>query len=536
LPSIGLALFVTCCGPGRANPNNRSSGGTGNVSNGGAAGSGIAGVGGGGVGGAGGSPAKTGLSSHGANIHRLIGAAVDVAALGSDATYAAVLAQEFDYLTPENATKWGPLEPSPDGYQWTGGDAIVDFARANAQQVKGHTFVWHNQLPAWVNDTLTAAELSAALKSHIETTLDHFDGKMRAWDVINEAIDTSTLTGTASGLRDTIFLQKLGTAYLEDAFRWARAAAPDVLLFYNDFGIEGIGTKSDRALALMQDLLSKGVPIDGIGIQAHFSTAAYPSEESLRANIERFAALGLRVNISELDVFTDEVPGDEATRLAAERVVYQQAVGVCATEPGCEAITLWGFTDKYSWRNTPERPDLPLPFDATYGKKPAYDGIVAGLSGILPSRGPNLVVNPDFESGDAPWTVTGGTLTVGSSNAHSGSSACLGNRANATDGLAQSLLAQLSLGGQLSLSAWVRISGAPTATVRVVVAVEETGGQVRELRPVQGIATDSTWIELRGDRGLGFSATPTRVDLVVDADADVEVCVDDVSVQVVTAP
>jgi GH35 family endo-1,4-beta-xylanase len=486
---------------------------------------------------AGGAPSvQIGLRSDGARAGKLIGAAVDAAALRSDATYAAVLAREFDYVTPENATKWGSLQPATDRYQWTDADAIVDFAATSSQRVKGHAFVWHTQLPNWVNDNLTAEQLSAALKSHIETTLARYEGKLRAWDVVNEAIDTSIETGTESGLRDTIFLQKLGAVYLEDAFRWARAADPNVLLLYNDFGIEGVGAKSDRAYALMQELLANAVPVDGIGLQAHFSTAAYPSEDSLRANIQRFAALGLKVNISELDVRTDEVPGDQSTRWAAERVVYQQVVGVCATEPGCEAITLWGFTDKYSWRNTVERPDEPLPFDVNYAKKPAYDGIVAGLSGILPNRGPNLVENPDFEAGDASWSSTGGRLTISTTNAHSGSSACLGNRRQATDALVQSLFAQLSDGGQLSMSAWVRISGAASATVRLALVVEETGAEVRELRPVQGIATDSGWVELSGDRGLGFSAAPTRIDLVIDAAPDVDVCVDDVSVRRVTAP
>lgn len=541
LPLFGWMVFALGCSARRGDVGS-SGGGSGG---GGGAVGGLAGAAGarggssgaGGAGGSGGAPVeKGGLSLAAAAAQRLIGTAVDATALHSDPTYAQVLAREFDYVTPENATKWGPLEPTQNHYYWTDADAIVQFATTNSDRIKGHTFVWHNQLPSWVTDTMTADQLSAAIQSHIGTTLGHFSGEMRAWDVVNEAIDTSTATGTPSGFRNSIFFQKLGPTYIDQAYNWARAADPNVLLFYNDYGIEGLGTKSDRAYALMQDLSSKGVPVDGIGFQSHFSTASYPSEASLRANIERFTALGLKVNISELDVTTADVPGDDATRLAAQRVVYQQVVGVCATEPGCDAITLWGFTDKYSWRNTASSPDIPLPFDAAYAKKPAYDGIVAGLGGTLPSHGPNLVVNPDFESGQAPWSSTGGTLALDTATAHAGTSACLTNRVNATDGISQSLLTQLSGGGQLSLSAWVRISGAATANVRLVLQVDETGGATRELPAVQRIASDSTWIQLSGDRGLGFSAAPTRIDLVVDADAGVDVCVDDVSVQVVTAP
>ena len=290
-------------------------------------------------------------------------------------------------MTPENATKWGPLAPAPGSYDWAPADAIVDAAAAQAQAVKGHALVWHQQTPSWVTDAMSADELAAALKAHIEATLAHFRGRMRAWDVVNEAVDTTT----ASGYRESLFWQKLGPRYIEDAFRWARAADPDVLLFYNDFGIERLGAKSDATYAMLRDLLANGTPIDGIGFQSHLSIHRYPADDDLRANFRRFAELGLRVNVSELDARTLLMPGTQDARWQAQRIAFQQVVGACVVEPACEAITFWGFTDRYSWINADGDPDDPLPFDRSYMPKPATDGILDGLAGLLPKRGDNLV-------------------------------------------------------------------------------------------------------------------------------------------------
>jgi endo-1,4-beta-xylanase len=181
VPLLALSVLAVACSSRRRDVDNPASGGGGSGAMGGAAGSPSSGAAGSG----GETVVKDGLSIQGASVGRRIGAAVNAVALSSDATYAAVLAREFDYVTPENATKWGPLEPTEGQYFWTDADAIVEFARANADAIKGHTLVWHNQLPGWVNDALTADELAAALEMHVETTLGHFSGKMRAWDVVN---------------------------------------------------------------------------------------------------------------------------------------------------------------------------------------------------------------------------------------------------------------------------------------------------------------------------------------------------------------
>src|SRR5262249_31411758 len=145
----------------------------------------------------------------------------------------------------------------------------------------------------------------------------------------------------------------------------------------------------------------------GVGVQSHLTTLSYPSAEGLRANMRRFSALGLKVRISELDARTVSVPVDRATRLAQERILYQTVAGACASEPSCDGVTSWGFTDAYSWIDGAFAPDDPLEFDESYRPKPAYTGLSRGLSGTLPTAGPNLFANGDCSS-IAGWKAFGG--------------------------------------------------------------------------------------------------------------------------------
>ena len=460
---------------------------------------------------------------------RLIGTAVSAEALGAgDARYTDTLTREFDYVTAENAMKWGPLAPSSSSYAWGDADAIVDFAEANAQAVKGHTFVWHEQTPSWVSTSMSADELSAALKDHIETTLARYRGRLRAWDVVNEAVDVST----ASGYRESVFYQVLGPSYIADAFRWARAADPDVLLFYNEIGAERLGAKSDFAYAMIQGLLEDGVPIDGIGLQCHVSTHRYPSESDLRANIRRFADLGLAVNLSEVDARTNNVPGTEEARWLAERIAFQQIVGSCAVEPGCEAITFWGFTDNYSWLND-EGADDPLLFDRNYVAKPAYLGAMDGFAGFLPVRGTNVVSNADFAGGTEAWQATAGQLDVGAAVGRDGNAACVSGRTDTTEGLLQSeLLGALASGGPFAFSSMVHVDAA--ATVEATLLIVE-GGTEREFNiATRAIGADG-WFELSGYLGLGFEQSPSAISLkIYGPPSGVELCATAVQLEPLT--
>ena len=464
----------------------------------------------------------------------LVGAAVDASALRSDTSYAQVLAREFDYVTPENAMKWEVLAPSSSSYSWGDADQIVGFAEDHGQAIKGHPLVWHRQVPSWVNDSMGAAQLSEVLKSHIEAVLGRYRGRVRAWDVVNEAIDT----GTSSGFTDSVFYRVLGPDYIADAFRWARAADPDVLLYYNEVGIERMGPKSDKAYELMQQLVADQVPIDGIGFQSHVSMHRYPSATDLRANIRRFAALGLTVNISEMDVRTMLVPGNQTSRWEAQRIPFQDVVAVCISEPACDAVSLWGFTDKYSWIEAESgMADDPLIFDRQYAPKPAYQGALEGLLGIGPALGENLVANGDFDPGAGSWTTTGGQLSLGAAAEREGNAGCVSGRTNEGDGLAQELLTQLRAGGQFAFSSWIRTSGASSATVEFILTIREGNGTSQELSFASAAADNETWTRVTGDFGLGYEAEPQAVDLkVVGPPAGVELCAADLEVRRKSVP
>jgi GH35 family endo-1,4-beta-xylanase len=479
----------------------------------------------GGSGGGGGAAVPTGdLRRAAAVAGKLIGAAVDAAVLRSDATYATLLAREFDAVTPENATKWGPLAPTATTYDWAPADAIVDAATASGQAVRGHALVWHEQTPTWVTDAMSADQLAAALKAHIEGTLARYRGRIRAWDVVNEAVDTAT----TSGYRESIFWQKLGAQYIEDAFRWARAADPDVLLYYNDFGIERLGAKSDRTYALMQELLAKGTPIDGIGFQSHLSIHRYPSDGDLRANFRRFAALGLRVNVSELDARTLLLSDTTERRWQAQRIAFQQVVGACVVEPACESITFWGFTDRHSWINASGDPDDPLLFDRNYAVKPAYYGALDGLGGLLPRRGDDAVSNGGLGAGAEGWSATGGVLAVEAAEGRDGAAACVSGRTDVRHGLAQAgLLERLGAGGPYALTAWARVRGASSAPVGVeLIFSDPAAAEPRAVNLASRVAGDAGWIEISGYVSLGVTTPPVAIDLLVAGPpAGVDLCV-----------
>jgi endo-1,4-beta-xylanase len=287
------------------------------------------------------------------------------------APYATAVAREFTYLTAEYEMKWDVVESARGMSSFGAGDAIVGFAMAEGMRVKGHTMIWHGSTPSWVN-ALGAADLRAAFEAHIRRIGEHYRGRIDAWDVVNEAV-----ADDGTGLRNTVFRQRLGDGYIADAFRLARQADPQARLFYNDYGGEGLNTKSDRIYELVRDLRAAGVPIDGVGLQMHISATSRPSDAAIAANMRRLADLGLVVHISEMDVRINNAPGTLQARLELQRAAYRDVVRVCVLEPRCEAVTFWGFTDAHTWLTG----DSPLLFDAQYVPKPAYFGVLDAFRG-----------------------------------------------------------------------------------------------------------------------------------------------------------
>jgi GH35 family endo-1,4-beta-xylanase len=472
---------------------------------------------------------------------RFIGTAVDVQALASIPQYATVLAREFNYVTPENAMKWASLEPTQGSWNFGGADAVVAEAQAHGQAIKGHTFVWWQQNPTWVSG-LTASQLADAVTANITTTVSRYAGLVRAWDVVNEAIDDSTLQLRA-GVHQT-----LGLAGLAQAYETAHAADPNALLIYNDYGIESPGPKTDAVFALLQNLIALGAPIGGVGIQAHLSTLGYPTETGLRTNIERFASLGLKVNFSELDVRTVQVlPNDWETRMTQERIAFQLVAGACANEPACEGVTTWGFTDADTWIDAAFGTDQPLEFDDQYQPKPSYDGLTLGLRGTLPASSENLLTNGSCDNGTSGW------FTFGSGSLYSVpdglvNTACgLTGRTATFNAPAQSFTSTLKSGDTMTVNGWVRIanpadSGAPvtsaSANITLFVQTPVDGGTSTAFQPIGSKVTANTtsWVPIGGTAALGFGTTPSQLILYFEGPpAGVDVQIDQMDVRVLEA-
>jgi endo-1,4-beta-xylanase len=295
----------------------------------------------------------------------LVGTAVDMSALANDATYKAAIAREFNTVTPENVMKWETVEPQQGVTDFSQGDALLRFARANRQAVRGHTLVWHSQLPTWLTSgTFTNQQLEAILRRHIFEEAGHFRGRIYAWDVVNEAFNED---GT---LRDTIWLRALGPDYIAKAFIWAHKADPHARLYYNDYNLESIGPKSDAALALVKQLKARHVPIDGVGFQGHLGIQ-YPYPDTFGDNLQRFAAAGFDVAITEADVRM--VLPVTPEKLATQATYFGDMMRSCVAVRRCVTFTLWGFTDKYSW--VPgffAGEGAATPLDEAFQPKPAY--------------------------------------------------------------------------------------------------------------------------------------------------------------------
>jgi endo-1,4-beta-xylanase len=399
------------------------------------------------------------------------GTAVNADALAGSAAYRDRLGTEFGGVTPEDAMKWAVVEPERGRYDWTRADAVVDFAVAHGQAVRGHTLVWHTSLPAWLTaGAFTADELRAILRAHIERTVTRYAGRVTAWDVVNEAFEAD------GSLRRSLWLDRLGPGYIADAFRWARAADPDARLYLNDYDVEWIGPKSTAMLTLVRQLRAQGVPVDGVGVQTHVMATAQSSQ--LTRTLRRFAALGVDVAVTELDVRVP-LPADAAA-LAAQAQAYRRAVAACLAVERCRSITVWGFTDAYSW--------IPAGFpgwgaatllDAQYAAKPAYTAVRDTLTAWQPPADapngwwwlddPDDATAYDASAGGRQATVLGGA-TLGAEGRVPGSGA-YGDTGTAEASTAARVV---RTDASYTVSAWVRLTDAAQARV----AVSQDGPEV----------------------------------------------------------
>ena len=300
---------------------------------------------------------------------------------------AALIKKQFNSITAENAMKMGPIQPEEGKFYWKDADSIVSFAVENGIKIRGHNLGWHEQTPKWIfigkdGKTVSKSVLLQRLKDHITTVVSRYKGKIYAWDVINEAIDDDP----SKSLRQSPWYQILGDDFLVKAFEYAHAADPEAQLFYNDYNTE-FPEKRERIYTLLKGLLAKGVPIHGIGLQAHWSLQE-PSAENLRAAIERYASLRLKIQFTELDlsiypweknkrarrtgesdVFTPELEHQQADRYAMVFKIFREYKDVITN------VTFWNVSDRYSWLDeypVRGRKNYPLLFDTKLQPKKAF--------------------------------------------------------------------------------------------------------------------------------------------------------------------
>lgn len=305
----------------------------------------------------------------------VMGTSVDVNALRLDAQFRQQLASQYNGVTSEWAMKFGPIHPQATVYNFAEADRLVTFAQSNNMTIHGHTLVWGEGLPNWiVLGKFTKAQLLQVLESHITAVVSRYRGKVASWDVVNEVVDDTV------PLRNTLWLQVIGPEYIDSAFVWAHRADPGAKLYINENHAEGVNPKSTRILTLVQGLRGRGIPVDGVGFQAHFTlNPPPPTAADIQANLARFATAGFDVRVSEMDVrVADNAP---ASALDQEAAIYRYVLQACLAQGArCTGFTSWGFTDKYSW--------IPkfypgygrgLPFDAAYQPKPADDSLAGRL-------------------------------------------------------------------------------------------------------------------------------------------------------------
>lgn len=319
-----------------------------------------------------------------------VGASVSPSNLRSGAT--PLLIKHFNSLTAENVMKMGVIHPEPNRYDWAGPDSIAAFARAHGMKFRGHTLVWHKQTPKWLfreadGSTVSRERLLQRLRDHIFAVAGRYRGQVHAWDVLNEAISDDPATFYTR----TPFMEICGEDFIEKIFRWAHEADPEALLFYNDYR-ETDPVKRKKIIEMVNRLRDRGVPIHGIGLQAHWSIHSL-REEELEACLSDFAATGLILHITELDLSlwpgeperralqpSDNVNAYTKTHAEKQDALYGMIFRTFLKySDAIQSVTFWNISDRHSWLNdwpVRGRLDHPLLFDRNLQPKSAFRKVV----------------------------------------------------------------------------------------------------------------------------------------------------------------
>ncbi len=308
-----------------------------------------------------------------------VGAAVSTNRLSGE--YDELLTTEFNSITAESEMKMRTIFTGPGTYDWTRIDALVNYALENNLNIHGHALIWHVEVPDWMATfNGTNEEFEQIVKDYILAVVGRYAGKITSWDVVNEAI------ADGGGTRNTIFLEKIGADYIAKCFQWAREADPNAVLFYNDYNTPADLAKQNDVYALVDDLQSQNIPIDGVGLQMHISIDS-PTRQQIQDDIDRVLERNLIVHFSELDVRVNPDGRQTVNSLTqerdfAQRLKVKEVVEVYNSIPDSfkYAITVWGIRDPESWIiDQYDRPDWPLLFDGAFDRKSAHIGFLEGL-------------------------------------------------------------------------------------------------------------------------------------------------------------
>lgn len=335
----------------------------------------------------------------------LIGTAVNTRVIdGADSMATKLIKDQFSALVAENCMKGEVVQPKEGEFHFEDGDKLVEFAQENGITVTGHCLVWHSQPPRWIftdeNGEFVSREvLIERMRTHIHTVVGHYKGKVLGWDVVNEAINDD------GSMRETLYLKIIGPDYIKLAFQFAHEADPDAELYYNDYSMFMEGRRN-TVVKLIRELKEAGCRIDAVGMQAHYGLN-YPDWNDFETSLEAFAAEGVKVMLTEVDIsvlpdfsasaaidrhgeysedlnpYKDALP-DSVAQLAADR--YEKMFDILlAHKDDVSRVTFWAVTDGYSWKNgwpIPGRTDYTQLIDRNYQLKPVTEKIFKKAAAI----------------------------------------------------------------------------------------------------------------------------------------------------------
>jgi endo-1,4-beta-xylanase len=347
------------------------------------------------------------LGAAAAGSGRYFGTAISTSHL-SDSTYTTIAAREFNMATPENEMKPDATEPTRGNFTFSAGDQVYNWATSHGMRVRGHTLVWHSQIPSWMTSLSGSAATLAGMQEHINGVMAHYKGKLAYWDVVNEALNED------GSRRSDVWQNNIGNSYIDQAFQTARAADPSAKLCYNDYNIENWSyAKTQGAYNMVKDLKSRGIPIDCVGFQTHM-TGGSSLPSSFQTTLSNFAALGVDVALTETDVTN------------ADPTQYGNLTQACINVSRCVGITVWGVRDSDSWRAS----ENPLLFDGSGNKKAAYTSVLnalnSGTGTTVPTFTPTRTNTPQGPTLTPTRTNTPGgpTPTITRTPTPGGSGAC----------------------------------------------------------------------------------------------------------------